>query len=161
MPANLKTVFKNLDLVISGFFLNITVLVVIVNVLLRYLFQGGLYWAEEVATNAFIWSVFVGAAAAYRHKMHIGIDFITQFGPKSWRILLAVVIDCLMVIINSYIVYLSMLFIQANKLKRTPVIDVPATYVNSALTVGFTLMTIYALLFLCRDVRKLFGAQEG
>ena len=161
MPVTLKTVLKHLDLIISGFFLNITVLVVIVNVLLRYLFQGGLYWAEEVATGAFIWSVFVCAAAAYRYKMHIGIDFVTQFGPKSWRTLLAVVIDCLMVIINGYIVYLSILFIQANQLKRTPVLDVPASYVNTALTVGFTLMTIYALLFLCRDIRKLFGAQEG
>lgn len=161
MPITLRNVFKNLDLIISGFFLNITVLVVIVNVLLRYLFQGGLYWAEEVATTSFIWSVFVGAAAAYRYKMHIGIDFMTQFGPKAWRVLLAVIIDCLMVIINGYIVYLSTLFIQANNLKRTPVLDVPAIYVNVALTVGFTLMTIYALFFLIRDIRRLLGAREG
>ncbi|UZP66681.1 TRAP transporter small permease [Desulfovibrio mangrovi] len=161
MSITPKTLFKNFDLIISGFFLCITVLVVIVNVLLRYLFQGGLFWAEEVATTAFIWSVFVGAAAAYRYKMHIGIDFVTKLGPRPWRALLAVIIDGLMVVINGYIVYLSTLFIQANQLKRTPVLDVPAIYVNTALTVGFALMTIYALSFLLRDIRKLFGAQEG
>ena len=157
-----KFLFKNVDLFVSGFFLCITVAVVIVNVALRYLFQSGLFWAEEVSTTAFIWSVFVGSAAAYRYKMHIGIDMISQIGPQLWRNFIAVVIDLLMFIINGYIVYLSVLFIQANKLKRTPVLDIPAIYVNLALTVGFSLMAIYALGFLYSDLRKLFGPKaEG
>ncbi|WP_432734553.1 TRAP transporter small permease [Maridesulfovibrio sp. FT414] len=156
-----KLLFRNFDLIVSGFFLCITVLVVIVNVGLRYLFQSGLFWAEEVATSAFIWSVFVGSAAAYRYKMHIGIDFLTQIGPRAWKDFIAVIIDASMFIINGYIVYLSILFIQANKLKRTPVLDIPAIYVNLALTVGFTLMAVYALGFLYGDLRKLFGRQAG
>lgn len=161
MSTTPKSLLSNFDLILSGFFLCITVLVVIVNVALRYLFHGGLFWAEEVATSSFIWSVFVGAAAAYRYKMHIGIDLVTKFGPPPWRTLVRGVIDCLMLVINGYIVYLSIFFIQANKLKRTPVLDIPALYVNLALTVGFTLMTIYALYFLYQDIRKLFSSQKG
>lgn len=161
MSDTYKTLFKNFDLIISGFFLFITVAVVIINVSLRYLFQGGLFWAEEVSTTAFIWSVFVGAAAAYRYKMHIGIDFMTKIGPKAWRNLIAVLVDASMLAINGYIVYLSVLFTMANKLKRTPVLDIPALYVNLALTVGFSLMSIYALAFLCRDIRSLVARQEG
>jgi len=161
MSIKLKTFLSNFDLVLSGFFLCVTVLVVIVNVSLRYLFHGGLFWAEEVATSSFIWSVFVGAAAAYRYKMHIGIDFITKFGPRPWRALITVIIDALMLVINGYIVYLSIFFIHANKLKRTPVLDIPALYVNLALTIGFALMTAYAVYFLLRDIGKLFGAQKG
>ncbi len=161
MSTTPKTLISNFDLVLASFFLCITVLVVIVNVALRYLFHGGLFWAEEVATSSFIWSVFVGAAAAYRYKMHIGIDIVTKIGPQPWQAFIAVMIDCLMLVINGYIVYLSIFFIQSNKLKRTPVLDIPALYVNLALTVGFTLMTVYALGSLYRDIRKLFGAQEG
>lgn len=149
-----------MDVVLSSFFLCITVLVVIVNVALRYLFHGGLFWAEEVATTSFIWCVFIGAAAAYRYKMHIGIDFISKFGPPPWRMFIAVVIDCLMLVINSYIVYLSIFFILENKLKRTPVLDIPALYVNLALTVGFSLLALYALVFLYRDIRKLFVSPD-
>jgi len=157
MSAKLKQLLGNLDIVMSGFFLCITVSVVIVNVGLRYLFHGGLFWAEEVSTTSFIWCVFIGAAAAYRYKMHIGIDLISKFGPQAWRTIIAVVIDLMMLVINGYIVYLSILFIQANKLKRTPVLDIPAFYVNLSLTVGFTLLALYALIFLCRDIRKLLG----
>jgi len=160
MSVTPKTILKNLDLIISGFFLSITVLVVIVNVGLRYLFQGGLFWAEEVATTSFIWSVFVGSAAAYRYKMHIGIDMVSRIGPPIWRKLVAVFVDIMMFVINAYIVYLSVLFIGANELKRTPVLDIPAIYVNSALTVGFSLMAAYALFFFYRDVRKLFRSEE-
>jgi len=160
MSTTFKSIIGNIDLIISGLFLCITVLVVIVNVGLRYLFNGGLFWAEEVATTSFIWSVFIGSAAAYRYKMHIGIDLISRFGPMRWRAFIAVVIDVLMLAINGYIVYLSTLFMQANKLKRTPVLDIPALYVNLALSTGFGLMSIYALYFLYRDFSKLIGPSE-
>lgn len=161
MSTTPKQLFCNFDLILSGFFLCITVLVVIVNVALRYLFHGGIFWAEEVATTSFIWSVFVGSAAAYRYKMHIGIDFVSRFGPAPFRALVVVIIDSLMLVINGYIVYLSILFIRSNSLKRTPVLDIPALYVNLALTVGFSLMAMYALRFLHRDIRKLFGLQNN
>jgi len=160
MSNKIKQILSNLDLIFSGFFLCITVGVVIVNVALRYIFHTGIFWAEEISTTSFIWSVFVGSAAAYRYKMHIGIDLVSKFGPVMFQTLIAVIIDCLMIIINGYIVYLSVLFIQANSLKRTPVLDIPAIYVNSALTFGFTLMTLYALAFFYRDLRKLFGFEK-
>jgi len=161
MPTTYKTIFKNLDLIVSGFFLSITVLVVIINVALRYLFQSGIFWAEEVATTSFIWSVFIGSAAAYRYNMHIGIDFVTKIGPRRWRALTSVIIDLSMFIINAYIVYLSVFFIQANTMKRTPVLDIPALYVNLALTVGFSLMSVYALFFLYQSILGLLGRKEG
>ena len=160
MSTRLKQLLSNLDIVVSSFFLCITVSVVIVNVALRYLFHGGLFWAEEVSTTSFIWCVFIGAAAAYRYKMHIGIDLISKFGPPPWRAVIAVMIDFLMLVINGYIVYLSILFIQANKLKKTPVLDVPAFYVNLALTCGFSLLALYAQIFLYRDIRTLLGSSD-
>ena len=161
MSTTPKQLFYNFDLILSGFFLCITVLVVIVNVALRYLFHGGIFWAEEVATTSFIWSVFIGSAAAYRYKMHIGIDLVSKFGPATWRSFIAVVIDVMMLVINGYIVYLSILFTSANKLKRTPVLDIPSLYVNLALTVGFSLMVLYAFSYLYRDIRTLFGSQNS
>ncbi len=154
----MKKAFRNFEIVLSGTFLSVTVLVVILNVILRYLFQSGLFWVEEVATTSFIWSVFIGAAGAYRNKMHIGIDLITKLFPERIREIISIVINFLMVIINTYITYLSILFIQANRLKRTPVLDVPAIYVNTAITVGFCLITIHAVQFLIQEVRLFFGA---
>lgn len=160
MRKFLKLVLGNFEVALSAAFLTVTVLVVIINVILRYGFKSGLFWVEEVATVSFIWSVFVGAAAAYRHKMHIGIDLITSLFPERVRELLSIIINLLMVVINAYIVYLSFLFIQANRLKRTPVLNVPAMYVNAAITVGFGLMTVHAVQFLIAEAKLFFGSRR-
>lgn len=160
MRKFLKLVLGNFEVALSAAFLTVTVLVVIINVILRYGFRSGLFWVEEVATVSFIWSVFVGAAAAYRHKMHIGIDLITSLFPERVRELLSIIINFLMVVINGYIVYLSFLFIQANRLKRTPVLNVPAMYVNAAITVGFGLMTVHAVQFLIAEAKLFFGSRR-
>jgi TRAP-type transport system small permease protein len=155
-----KLVLDNFEVALSAAFISVTILVVIINVILRYVFKGGFFWVEEVATVSFIWSVFVGAAAAYRHKMHIGIDLITSLFPERVRELISIIINLLMVIINAYIVYLSFLFIQANQLKRTPVLDVPAGYVNAAIAVGFGLMTVHAVRFLIAEAKLFFGTRR-
>jgi TRAP-type transport system small permease protein len=155
-----KLVLDNFEVALSAAFISVTILVVIINVILRYVFKGGFFWVEEVATVSFIWSVFVGAAAAYRHKMHIGIDLITSLFPERVRELISIIINLLMVIINAYIVYLSFLFIQANQLKRTPVLDVPAGYVNAAIAVGFSLMTVHAVRFLIAEAKLFFGTRR-
>ncbi|MCF7943643.1 MAG: TRAP transporter small permease [Spirochaetia bacterium] len=148
--------FQHAEVIVSGTFLMITILVVILNVILRYLFQGGLFWVEEVATASFIWSVFIGAAAAYKYKMHIGIDLITKLFSERVREIIAMIISFLMIVINGYIMYLSVLMIQANKLKRTPVLDIPAVYVNFAITVGFGLITIHAIQFFIKEIQLFF-----
>ena len=151
-----KKMFQNFEVVLSGIFLSVTVLVVIINVTLRYLFHGGLFWVEEVATTSFIWSVFIGAAAAYRHKMHIGIDLVTMLFPERVRELISIIINFLMVLINGYICYLSTIMIQANSLKRTAVLNIPSIYVNLAITVGFGLITFHATQFLYTEARLFF-----
>ena len=152
MQNNMKKILQNFEVIISGIFLMVTVSVVIINVILRYLFQGGLYWVEEVSTTCFIWSVFIGAAAAYKHKMHIGIDLVTKLFKEKIREGISIIINLLMFIINGYILYLSILFIQSNSLKRTPVLDMPAMYVNMAITAGFGLITIHAFQFLLKEM---------
>ncbi len=149
----------NTEEIVSAAFLSVTVSVVILNVILRYGFRSGLFWVEEIATTAFIWSVFVGAAAVYKHKMHIGIDLITQLLPESARRLIVVIVDLMMFVINGYVAYLSVLMIQSNRLKTTPVLNIPALYINMAITVGFGLMALHALHFLYQDIRLI--AQVG
>jgi len=160
MGALLIKLYKNLGVILSACFLSVTVGVVILNVILRYVFDGGLFWVEEVATTAFIWSVFIGSAAAYKRKMHIGIDLITKLFPEKVREIISSIINLLMAVVNGYVCYLSILMINANKLKRTPVLDIPAMYINLAITVGFGLMTLHSIQFLVTEGILLFKGRK-
>ncbi|TVR86651.1 MAG: TRAP transporter small permease [Spirochaetaceae bacterium] len=155
MKKTLTTILFNTEEIVSAAFLSVTVSVVILNVVMRYVFRSGIFWVEEVATTAFIWSVFVGAAAVYKRKMHIGIDLITKLFPESIRKIIVIVIDLMMIAINGYVCYLSVFMIQANRLKTTPVLNIPAMYVNLSITVGFGLIMLHAIYFLYKDVKYL------
>jgi C4-dicarboxylate transporter DctM subunit len=52
-------------------------------VTLRYVFNSGLPWPEELATWVFAWSVFLGMAVATARDAHISIDVVLRLlGPR-------------------------------------------------------------------------------
>jgi TRAP-type transport system small permease protein len=54
--------------------LALIVVTISIQVLTRYLFGRPLVWVEELATYAFIWSVFIGAALGMKELRHIRIE---------------------------------------------------------------------------------------
>ena len=152
---NFKFFIKNFEEFVSGFFIVITVLVVILNVFLRYVFNMGIYWAEEVATISFVWSVFIGASATYKHRMNLGIDFLTKRGSQRTQTKVKFVVDMMLLMITGYIFYLSVIFTRVSSIKPTAVLGISSAYVNSALMFGFGLMIIQTIFFLIQDLKDI------
>ena len=151
--ANLKNLLKNFDGVIAGAMMIVTILLVIVNVITRKLFNYIIIWSEEIATSCFVYSVFIGAAYAYRKHQHVGVDLLVERLPAGARRVVHLITNALLVIINGYITMLSVQFIQSSWIKRMPITKLPSSAVSTALVIGFGLMTIYSLVFFVKDLR--------
>jgi TRAP-type C4-dicarboxylate transport system permease small subunit len=65
--------------------LNVTVAVVFLQVIARYVLQIAIGWTEEVARFAFIWMVFVGIAITERQKAHFRITFVVDRLSRGTR----------------------------------------------------------------------------
>ena len=89
----------------------VTILLVIVNVITRKLFNYIIIWSEEIATSCFVYSVFIGAAYAYRKHQHVGVDLLVERLPAGARRVVHLITNALLVIINGYITVLSVQFI--------------------------------------------------
>ena len=154
MTSAIKYFFKHLEEILCSIFLVTMIGLVILNVFLRYLFSYSISWSEEVATICFVWSVFVGASATYKHKMDIGIDtLITKTAPhieKSIRFCMNLVL----LAINGYIFYMAIIFTNIAWQKPTAVLGISSAIFNAALVVGFGLITFYTIRFLYRDILK-------
>ena len=153
----MNKLFKNLDEILCGLFLCVMVCVVILNILLRFIFNYSLFWAEEVATICFIWLTFLGSSAVYKHKMDIGIDALIRISPDSIKKMINIFVRFSLVLINGYIFYMSIIFSFLAIDKLTPVLGVSSLVMNSSLIVGFGLMSLYSIKFLIED---LSGAKE-
>lgn len=61
------------------------VAVIFIEVVRRFVFSYSSVWGEETARYAFVYLVWIGAAAAVRERAHIRIDIIFQFLPPRGR----------------------------------------------------------------------------
>lgn len=71
--------FKKIEENIIGIGLLSSVLLVFINVILRYVFQSSTTWIEELVRYLIIWTTFIGSAVCFRKGSHMGIDLIFSF----------------------------------------------------------------------------------
>jgi TRAP-type C4-dicarboxylate transport system permease small subunit len=61
------------------------------NVVLRYGFNSGITFSEELSRWAFVWMTFLGAIVALKENGHLGTDMlVARLGPTGKRVCLAI-----------------------------------------------------------------------
>ncbi len=160
MSTNIKFLSKYFEEVLCATLLVLMITLVIINVFLRYVFSISISWAEEVATICFVWCVFVGASATYKHKMDMGIDILVTKAPKYAEKWLKLVTNFILLAINGYIFYMAMVFTKIAWIKPTAVLGISSAIFNLSLVVGFGLITGYTIKFIYRDIRNLSQKAE-
>jgi TRAP-type transport system small permease protein len=73
---------KTLNFAIAASLATMSILV-FGNVVLRYVFNSGITWSEEMSRFLFVWMVFLGAIAALKDNMHLGVDIVVKALPKT------------------------------------------------------------------------------
>ena len=152
MGKGLKFVLHNLEDLVAAVFITITTVLVIINIIMRYGLNSGLVWSEEVATGCFVWAVFIGAVAAFKHRGHVGVDIVVKMLPAGPRRLLSTLMDMVLVVLNGFMAYLSVLYIMTSYTKMTPVLGISSAYISSSVLIAFVLMTLYSVKFVYEDL---------
>ena len=68
------------------------------NVIMRYLFDSGLTWSDEVSVDLFVWFIFLGGILAELYGLHLKVDvFIDRMRP-AWQRICAIAADLLVVV---------------------------------------------------------------
>lgn len=73
-------------------------LLVFGNVVLRYGFNSGIAFSEEVSRLLFVWLVFLGTVLASREHAHLGVDSLVKRLPKPARQACVLVSGVLMIV---------------------------------------------------------------
>ena len=77
MNAALNKLFKFIE-ILMAIMLGGMVTLVLMNVILRYFFNSGITWSEEMSRYLFFWLIFLGAIGAMRDNSHLGIDIVIR-----------------------------------------------------------------------------------
>jgi len=147
-----KSIITNFDAIITGATLTCCVVLVNLNVIMRYVFSAPFQWSEEVVTSLFVWTVFIGSAYAHRKHSHLGVDIVINLlhgkskkAVKNIVIVLELLILIMLTVISAQYAY-NLLYVRgAFKPVLTDVLRIPKFFTGVAVPVGFGLSTIYSI----------------
>lgn len=134
--------------------LNITVAVVFLQVVARYVLKIPISWTEEVARFAFIWMVFVGIAITERQKAHFRITFVVDRCPPSIRYVLWIVGEILVFGALGWLLLESLRFVDMGARQISAAMELRLHYVYSALPVAVALAILNRLRLFLETVRS-------
>lgn len=124
------------------------VLVVLLQVYMRYVVGSPLPWGDEAARLQLVWLTFIGAALAYRLKAHIAVDALsTLFANRGWTRAARVVellIDLAVVFGATVLLLAGIDLVGATVNQLTPALRIPRAVMYLALPVGTGLIVLSA-----------------
>jgi TRAP-type C4-dicarboxylate transport system permease small subunit len=127
------------------------------NVVLRYLFNSGITWSEEMSRFLFVWLIFLGAIGALKDNEHLGVDMlIKRLSPLLKKIVF--------VLTNGLVLYVLWLVMDGswkmtliNLDSKAPATGLPLGYVYG---IGIFMSASMALLIVSNLYRVLFGKES-
>lgn len=133
--------------------LAVMAVLVIANVISRYVFSYSFTWVEEASRYLMIWAAFLGAGMALRVGGHIAIDSLPAALPPAGARVLRSVIVLVLAVTLSILIWLGIEYSQFAWEQETPVLGWSFGQVYLAMPIGAALMLLHLGLVAQRWVR--------
>lgn len=142
-----KLLVKSLEWLLIGVF-GMMVVLVFGNVVLRYGFNYGIIFSEEVSRFLFVWMVFLGSVLMLRDNGHLGVHTITKLLPLAGKKFCKFVGDASTLACCVLMTYGGWKIVVLNMVNYAPVSGIPIGVVYGALlicSVGMGVLLIGSL----------------
>ena len=127
----INSFFRSMRL-FSALCLAVMVILVFGNVVLRYGFNSGIAFSEEMSRWAFVWLIFVGAVGGLKDLSHLGVDSLVAKLSRRGKLICYVLSHLLMLAIIGVFLYGSFVLLVINFDNVTPVSGVSLAWYYSA-----------------------------
>ena len=134
-------------------------LIMCLEVLLRYVFKSDLFGIEEIVVIAAFWLYFMGSSYGVYDKSHVKADIIPQMLSKKGQAFLTVIIRLTMSILCCIFTCwaVGMIRHSVEYMPRTTGLGIPIVISQFSILMGYFLMSIYSVVYFLED---LFGFLE-
>ena len=140
----MKLFVKILGKAVSVLFI-IMCIMVLTQVMLRYVFNRPIFWAEEFTLTVFTWVAFIGAALALRKTRHARLTLLIDKFPEAVRQKVEIGGHVLVALICVLLFFQSIKFNGLAHTLRLPALGVPESFVSFGITFAMVLMFIFSV----------------
>ena len=130
----------------------------------RYLFQLDFYGLDELIVIVAFWLYFMGSSYGSFEQSHIKADVVSVYiKNEKAKQLLQLIASLITTGISLLITYWALQFFIWGIVRqaKSPVLGIPMVIPQSAIFIGFILMSMYSLVYLYLDVKRIRIAYKG
>lgn len=161
MKRSIQKVDKRLSMIENAVIilgLSAMFLILLAQVIMRYVFSRPLTWSEEAARFIFVYVSFIGISYAYRQKGHIRMEVVVNLFPQAVRRGLEVLINLGTIALFCYMIPFSFRFIGIQAGVKATATHIPMSIVYTALPLGMALSCVRLLI---SSLRIVWGEEEN
>lgn len=148
----MRNLFKKFNkfeemVLVSSLVLN--VIIVFMQVVMRYFFNTSITWSEELSRYIFIWQVWLGSSIAFADNQHIRVDLIFSiFKSENSQKVLHLINNIIWFSFNLFLVYVGVKLLGSMHARNalSSGMRLPLIYVYAALPVSSFILAIRILL---------------
>lgn len=150
MLEKVNNVIEKVCLMIGFLLLSTFIVVVLLKVIVRNYFNIPMMWADEVAVICFIWTVFLGAAVAVRHKRHYTVDL----APNKIKLNLSLDIVAHIIVLSLIyvMVFHGYTFMMMGLSRFSTALTIPLAYTFAAIPVSGLFMFFFTIEQFIKDI---------
>jgi len=118
------------------------------NVVLRYVFNSGITWSEEMSRFLFIWMTFLGAIGALKDNEHLGVDLFVKRLSTGAKYVVFTISNLVMFYALWLVLDGSIKMTILNVNSKAPATGMPLSYISGTgivMSVAMAIILIYQL----------------
>jgi TRAP-type C4-dicarboxylate transport system permease small subunit len=157
--VNVLKILKWLDehfeeYILSGLLIVIAV-VMMLQVIMRYVFNASLSWAEEASRYAFVWSALVSIGYSIKENSILKVDTLVESLPAGLKHILLTLINLSVTLFFGYLFVNSIPAVQRVVMtgQTSPALKIPLSWIYFAAIAGFFLATVRSVQKTGHDLR--------
>ena len=117
--------------------------VVLVQVVLRYLFEHPNPWSEELSRFGFIWLSMLGAALAVELRTHFVFDQVVGTLKPQMQLLVRRCTTAFVAAMAVGLIVLGIQLVDLARFQRSPALDLPVSWIYASVPVAGFLMLVH------------------
>ena len=130
------------------------VLVLSINVFLRYVMHHPFPWAEEISILMMMWVIFLGGGLLQKRDEHVAITYVFDLFSAKWKNMMIIFGNfsiCLVLVIH---LLSSLKLLKLQMRTFTPSLRLPMTYFALAALVGVVAMLLYTIDSMTKNLKN-------
>ncbi|MFB5662300.1 TRAP transporter small permease [Alteribacillus sp. HJP-4] len=157
-----KYLDDHLEEVLLVLFTLVMVVVISLQVFMRYVLGSSLSWSEELARYCFIWLVYIGISYGVKKQRHIKVDVLLVLLKERGKIILGLIANLLFLGFAIFVIFVGYGVVeqQMGFGQTSPSLKVPMSLVYAATPVGMALTSFRIIQQMIKQVLALMGKRE-